>query len=74
LLLRLAILPVQRPPVIASVQSDIILNMEAVKGFLRSRYDWKYHKDQFIFLEDEHINQFYKHTPAGWLELLVCRN
>ncbi|MDD5482235.1 MAG: zonular occludens toxin domain-containing protein [Kiritimatiellae bacterium] len=47
------------------VCSNIMLNMEPVKAFLRSRHDWEYQKGQFIYLEDEQINQFYKHTPPG---------
>ena len=47
------------------VCSNIMLNMDPVKAFLRSRYDWEYQKGQFIYLEDGQINQFYKHTPPG---------
>ena len=47
------------------VCSNIMLNLEAVKEYLRLRFHWEYQKGQFIYLEDDQINQFYKHTPAG---------
>ena len=47
------------------VCSNIALKMDAVKAYLRMRYSWEYQEGQYIFLEDEEINQFYKHTPSG---------
>lgn len=47
------------------VCSNISLNMENVKSYLKERYSWEYQKGQYIYLEDDHINQFYKYTPAG---------
>jgi len=47
------------------VCSNIALKMDAVAAYLRTCYSWEYQEGQYIFLEDEKINQFYRHTPSG---------
>lgn len=47
------------------VCSNIMLNLGPVKEYLRQRFRWEFQDGQFIYLEDDQINQFYKHTPAG---------
>jgi len=47
------------------VCSNIALKMDNVRAYLRDRFDWEYKDGQFLYLEDEQINQFYRHTPGG---------